>query len=312
MKIAIIGTGSLASLFSARLSLLSDVVMLGSWQEQIDTINQRGLTVQELDGTETTAHFTASDDPHAHPKADLALILTKSFQTETAIERTHSILAPYGAVITMQNGIGNLEQFQEAFGEDRATVATTTIGATMIAPGTVKHAGEGPILIAQPPNLIKRTGAAISYLRGAGFDVDVEDDTGSILWGKLCINVAINPLTALLGETNRFLVSNKEASRVMQAAAQEAEAVAEALDIELPYASAVEKAIEVATVTAANRSSMLQDRDKNRPTEIDAICGRLLQHAKRMGVPTPYIQWLNDAVLSEKQIDLTELPKFTA
>lgn len=310
MKIAIIGTGALASLFSARLSLLSDVVMIGSWQDQINTVNQKGLTVQELDGSETSYQFTASNDPFVHPKADLALVLTKSFQTETAIERTHGILAPYGAAVTMQNGIGNLEQFQEAFGEDRATVATTTMGATMIAPGIVKHAGEGIIQIAQPPNLIMRTGATISYLRGAGFSVEVGEDADSILWGKLCVNVAINPLTAVLGKTNGFLVSNKEANRVMQATAQEAQNVAHSLEIELPYDSAREKAAEVAQMTAANRSSMLQDRDKNRPTEIEAICGQLLAHAQENNAPTPTIQWLYDAVLSEKEIDWEELPKF--
>jgi 2-dehydropantoate 2-reductase len=124
--------------------------------------------------------------------------------------------------------------------------------------------------------------------------VDVLADTTSLIWGKLVINAAINPLTALLRIPNGELLNRPNARALMAAAAREAAAVAGASQISLPYPDPVSAVEDVARRTAGNLSSMLQDVQRGTPTEIDAICGAIVKAGARVKVPTPVIRtmWL--------------------
>ena len=108
------------------------------------------------------------------------------------------------------------------------------------------------------------------------------------MWGKLVINAAINPLTALLRVPNGELLQRPAAHLLMRVLAQEAAAVATALGIHLPFEDAVRAAEEVARKTANNHSSMFQDIRRGAPTEIDAICGAITQTGEKLGVATPF------------------------
>jgi 2-dehydropantoate 2-reductase len=107
------------------------------------------------------------------------------------------------------------------------------------------------------------------------------------VWGKLVINAAINPLTALLRVPNGVLLERPAAREMMKALACESARVAAAENVELPFADPVAAAEEVARKTAGNRSSMLQDILRGAPTEIDAICGAVVQAAQRHKIDTP-------------------------
>jgi 2-dehydropantoate 2-reductase len=112
-------------------------------------------------------------------------------------------------------------------------------------------------------------------------------DPDGLLWGKLAINAAINPLTALLGVENGALLERPAARVLLRELACETAAVAAALGIRLPQADPAAAAESVAQKTAANRSSMLQDIERGAPTEIDAICGAIVRAGEQAGVPTP-------------------------
>jgi len=203
--------------------------------------------------------------------------------------------------VTLQNGVGNLEKLQAALGQ-RSTLGVTSLGATLERPGVVRHAGEGPIHLA-PPAVPKdhpvqaAFGALADALRAARFDLHLSEDVVSLVWGKLAVNAGINPLTALLGVPNGFLAEHRACRRLMEEAAREVGAVAEAQGIALPYDDPSAAALDVARRTAANHSSMLQDRMQGRPTEIDAICGAVVAAGKRHGVPTPvnhlFLRWMD-------------------
>jgi 2-dehydropantoate 2-reductase len=135
-----------------------------------------------------------------------------------------------------------------------------------------------------------RLEALVGWLRAAGFTVEIADDTDALLWGKLVINAAINPLTALLGVTNGELLNRLPALAVLRAVASETAAVSTAMGIQLPFADPASAAEAVAQRTARNRSSMLQDVQRGTRTEIDAICGAIVQAGGKSGVPTP-INW---------------------
>ena len=303
MRIGIIGTGAMACLFASRLAQLADVVLVGTWREQIDMLNANGLTLIELDGSETHHDIRATDDWYSVAPVDVALVLTKSYQTAEAVERASAILAPYAAAVTLQNGLGNVEQFAAALGDDRATAATTSQGATVIRPGVVRHAGNGPIHLAYPTPLIKRLGGLLAYLRGAAFELYTVPDIDKLLWSKVVVNAGINPLTALLRQPNGFLAEDERARAVMQAAASEAEAVALSLGVELgERGDSAEKTLQIARATATNRSSMLQDIERGAPTEIDAITGAIIRYGAQQNVPTPINQALYNAILSHENV----------
>jgi 2-dehydropantoate 2-reductase len=124
-------------------------------------------------------------------------------------------------------------------------------------------------------------------MRTAGFLVENAPDANALLWGKLVINAAINPLTALLGVPNGELLARREARTLLAAVAREAASVAVAQGTRLPYPDPVVAAETIARRTETNRSSMLQDVLRGAPTEIDAINGAIVQAGAQVGVPTP-------------------------
>lgn len=125
-------------------------------------------------------------------------------------------------------------------------------------------------------------------LRESNFTVRVVEDAQSLVWGKLVINAAINPLTALLQIPNGELLSHPKARRMMGALARETAEVAEAEKVHLPFSDPVSAAEEVARKTAKNLSSMFQDVRRGAPTEIDAICGAIMKRGAKHGIRTPY------------------------
>jgi 2-dehydropantoate 2-reductase len=113
------------------------------------------------------------------------------------------------------------------------------------------------------------------------------EDSQSLIWGKLVINAAINPLTALLRVPNGSLLKSPSARQMMRALATETAQVAEAEKVSLPFSDPIAAAQDVASRTAANHSSMLQDVLRGAPTEIDAICGAVVNIAQKHNIHTP-------------------------
>ncbi len=287
MNVAIIGVGAMGCLFGTFLSPLANVTLLGHWPEQIAALSHDGLALIGVDGRSTHHSIHATNDPTAVPPADLALILVKSRQTEQAAQLARQILVPNGLALTLQNGLGNLEKVTAVLGPTHTALGVTAQGATLLQPGTVRHAGHGPTHLATTPQTEERLTAVANLFNQAGITTHLVDKVDSLVWGKLAVNCGINPLTALLGVPNGFLAENEVAKQVMMAAARETAVVAQALSITLPYPDAGRRALEVAQATAANHSSMLQDILRGAPTEIEAICGAVVRNGRRIGVPTP-------------------------
>jgi 2-dehydropantoate 2-reductase len=283
-RILIVGTGALATLFAVRLSAAGlSVSMLGTWQAGLQALQKEGARLVDADGRQHAYRVHASADARELRGSSLALVLVKAWQTPEAARRLSGCLAPEGLAVSLQNGIGNRELLAEQLGQGRVAIGTTTSGATLLGPGLVRVGGEGVISLERHP----AAGGLRQALRAAGFTVHMVRDASSLLWGKLVINAAINPLTALLRVNNGELLKRPAARCLMAALAQEVAAVAQAEGITLPFTDPVRAAEQVARRTAENRSSMLQDIQRGTPTEIDAICGAVAQKGARHGIPTP-------------------------
>lgn len=285
--IAIWGVGAMGSLFGAYLSTVASVTMVGSWQRQIDTVRREGLTVHRLDGSTSHFHPAITADPATLPPSDLVLVLVKSHQTADIAAYIAHALRPSGVVITLQNGVGNLDTLSQVVGAERVTQGVTAQGATMLGPGVVRHAGAGHTHIARLPTRAALLEDSVRLLTQACIETTVMDSADSLIWGKLAANAGLNPLTALLEVPNGELLALPQRTQLMVAAAREVEAVAAAQGIRLPYSDVAAHVRDVAQVTGANISSMLQDMRRQVPTEIEAICGAVVRYGTRYKVPTP-------------------------
>ena len=280
----IVGTGALATLFAARLAQAGyQITMLGSWKEGLDALHKDGARLVDADGIERRFEVRTIDDPSKCGWIKHALVLVKAWQTVHVADQLKECLAEDGLVLTLQNGLGNRETLVQRLGLGRVALGTTTTGATLLGPGLVRAGGEGTISIEEHRAL----GPIEAALKSAKFNVNIVEDAQSLIWGKLVINAAINPLTALLRVPNGKLLERPSAREMMGKLASEAAQVAEAEGIHLPFSDPVAAAEEVALKTAANHSSMLQDILRSAPTEIDAICGAVVNIAQKYNIDTP-------------------------
>jgi 2-dehydropantoate 2-reductase len=282
--ILIVGTGALATLFAARLSAAGHpVTMLGSWETGLHALQENGARLVDASGVEQAYPVEATRDPVDCRGARYALVLVKAWQTERVAGQLAGCLAEDGLALTLQNGVGNRELLAGTLDLPRVALGVTTTGATLLGPGLARAGGEGVISVESHPRL----GPLKAALMGAGFNVQVVNDANALIWGKLVVNAAINPLTALLRVPNGELLQRPAAHLLMGVLAQETAAVASAQGIHLPFEDAVRAAEDVARKTASNHSSMFQDVRRGAPTEIDAICGAITRTGEKLGVPTP-------------------------
>jgi 2-dehydropantoate 2-reductase len=279
-KILLVGTGALATLFAYRLAAAGvEVTLLGTWLEGLAALRENGA---KLDGAGSFP-VRAIDNPADCREAKFALVLVKSWMTERAAHQLADCLAKDGLAVTLQNGLGNDTVLSETIGLQRVGRGVTTLGATLLAPGLVRSGGEGTVVLEAHPCLA----SLIDILRVAKLKVKVVDDAESLVWGKLVVSAAINPLTALLRIKNGELLERPSVQALMGELACEAAAVAEALGVALPFRGPERAAEEVARRTAENTSSMLQDVLRGAPTEIDVINGAVVHWGEKKNVPTP-------------------------
>lgn len=296
LNVAIVGCGAMATLFASRLVNTDvNVTLIGTWRKQIYTLQQKGLIVINLYGGESHYRIKATETPAEIAPVDVALILVKSYQTDRAVKQAAQILSPDGLAMTLQNGLGNFEKLVEAVGQHRAVAGVTSQAATLEAPGVVRQAGEGPTFLAVRPEIKEQLNPLVELMNEAGLHTNLVNDVQSLVWGKLAINAAINPLTALLEIANGKILENKNLLKIMRAAINEVVRMAAAQNIQLAFEDPFKPAIEVCRATASNHSSMLQDILRGTPTEIDAICGAVVKLGKKLQIATP----VNEFFLTE-------------
>ncbi|MBN2503302.1 MAG: 2-dehydropantoate 2-reductase [Anaerolineales bacterium] len=283
-ELLIVGTGALATLTAQRLAAVGvNVVMLGTWPAGIAALNEHGAALVETDGSVQSAPVQATNDPAAVGNIRYALVLVKAWQTEHTARQLAQCLPADGLALTLQNGLGNRENLVAQLGEERVALGTTTTGATLLGPGRVRSGGEGPIMLGAHPRLAPLA----DLLRQAAFQVNVLADIGPLLWDKLMLNAAINPLAALLNVPNGELFKRPTARQLMIALAEETAAVARAQSITLSFTDPAETVVAIAKQTQQNIASMLQDVRRGAPTEIDAINGAVVRAGRQVGVDTP-------------------------
>ncbi len=298
MKLAIVGPGALGCLLAALLREAGEDVSLVDYRpDRVARLNRDGIQVHTLEGGHRLVKAPIGLAPEVGA-CDATIIAVKAYQTATAAQALPVLMSAGGLALTLQNGLGNLEELARAAGPERLLAGVGLLGVTRTGEGRIVYAGQGAIFIGVPAgSRVSSTevAALAEILRHAGLPCQAREDIEAVLWEKLVINAGINPLTALLRVPNGALLELPPAWELAVAAATETQAVATAAGLTLtgdPEA----RLRQVCTATAANRSSMLQDVLAGRPTEIEALNAQVAKLGQALGVPTPVNHFLTQLV----------------
>lgn len=279
MNVVVFGAGSLGSLVGGLLARAHDVTLVGR-DPHVAAVSEGGLSISgEFEFTvEPLAATTVSE------RADLAVVTVKAYDTDEAAAALAA--ADPDSCLSLQNGMGN-----EATLADRldcpVLAGTCTYGARLAEPGHVECTGLGEVAVGPRGGGTSAVADAVgTTFDEAGFDVTVVQDMPRCLWEKLAVNAGINATTALARVENGALVDGP-GSEVAAAAARETARAARSTGVNLADDRAATLVNGVASDTAANHSSMLQDVESGSRTEVDAINGYVAEVGRAAGFPVP-------------------------
>lgn len=297
MKIAIVGPGAVGSLLAAFLSKTKEEVwVLDKDKQRAAFIAQNGISVEGVSGN-WHGKVRSTADPQQIGQAELIIICVKSYSTKEAIIHAKSLVTEESKVITLQNGIGNIEIISEAVGQEKVIGGITNLGATYLEPGKVRHAGKGETIIGRIDAKIPVQMRSIREIfNKSGLEMRISRDIKGLLWSKLIINVGINALTAITRLNNGRLMEFEGTKKILREAVTEAVRVAKRKKIKLIYDDPLARVEAVCESTSANVSSMLQDVLKKKRTEIDFINGVIVRQGQELGIPVPVNSILLDLV----------------
>jgi 2-dehydropantoate 2-reductase len=296
MNVTILGSGAMGSLYGGRLAASGvDVTLFDVWEEHVQAIETDGLRI-DSPTTKQTIEVDATSDVSTLATTDLIIVFVKSTHTRTALCDLPTKLTENTDFLTLQNGLGNPETIAEFVPEENVIAGVTAHGATLKGPGQVFHAGNGPTTIGRYfGDNDARTRTIAEIFTAAGIETSVSDTIRDDLWEKVLVNIGINAPTAIARVKNGRLATTDPGEALIEAAVAEATRVArsEGCNIRDDIILYVK---EIAQATGENKSSMRQDIEAGRKTEIDYLHGAIVDRADRNDLPAPVNRTLADLV----------------
>lgn len=288
MRIVVIGAGALGASIGAKLAAAGEeVTLVDRWVEHVEAIRARGLRAAGVPhAVELRLPACLPDDLPAGQ--DLALVTVDTNHTAEAAAQAQRALGPEGFALTLQNGIGNIEQLVAVLGPSRVVGGSTMCSFRTIGPGAVEQTHLGPTMIGELDGTVSARMACVrDRLVTAGYPVEVSADIQGVIWQKFILNIAINPICAItglrLGEVARLEATDRFQDRLLD----EAFEVVHAKGLALPEAE-LRRKVKAHTRAKFSKPSMLQHMEAGRRTEIDALNGALVREAKALGLSVPF------------------------
>lgn len=290
MKCVVVGPGALGSLLASRLCACShEVSLLDHRPDRAAHLSKNGVLIFDGSAVVRVRIRTTCDASSLNP-ADFVFVCAKAYDTGDAVSGAVGAMVPSTAVVTMQNGLGNVEVIRSIVPGARIVCAATGQGAMRDAAGIVHAKGDGGTSVASASDAAKRNcsdAAVMDLLSTAGMSVRRVSDWETVVWSKVVVNAAINPVSAIWGVCNGDVYLREDLRETAVDAVCEAGAVATGKGIRLLYDDPVVAMREACERTAGNISSMLQDIRNGKRTEIDQINGAIIREAGACGVSVP-------------------------
>jgi 2-dehydropantoate 2-reductase len=285
-KIAVVGAGAVGGYFGGLLARAgAPVVMIGR-AAFVEAVKKNGLFLDTLQFQEGVK-VEASTELSAVRGAEVVLFCVKTTDNAETARALAPLLAPGALVLSMQNGVDNVEQIHDASAID-ALPAVVYVAASVPEPGRVKHVGRGDLVVGPENERTKKIAALFSR---AGVGCRISENIEGELWTKLVWNCALNAVSALGRAKYGLIASSPDAWKVVETAVYEVLAVAKAAGIRPPGLEdpkvALAGALKIATQMSEALSSTGQDLNRGKRTEIDSLNGYISRRGAELGVPTP-------------------------
>lgn len=285
MKITVIGAGALGTFYSAMMASSGYDVTLVCREKDVNAL-KKGIAV--TGNIEMTAHPAIMSSP---PESDLFLIIVKSYDIAGAAEMIADI-SPGSPVVVIHNGLGGDETAASILGKGRVAAGVSYSGVTLLEPGKVRLTGYTETVLGSVEETVQAGLSEVrEVLESSGLKARTSDDIRSSQWEKMYANLAINPVTAITGLRNGMILEVPELKALAASIVREAAEVSAALGVRT-QGDPVGKMYRVVSDTYNNRSSMLQDVTRGKPTEIDVLNGKVSLLGHKARVPTP----INDTI----------------
>jgi 2-dehydropantoate 2-reductase len=295
MKIAIVGTGAMGSVYAARLGKAGhEVWAIDTWQEHVDAIAASGLNVSGAGGSFVVENLRVGCAPADAGPCDIWVIATKAADVEGAAASIAPLLQPDSVVMAFQNGLGAGERVARHVPDEHVVVGIAEgFGASNPAPGHVHHNGMRLIRIGElHGGLTDRVQRIEQVWRDAGFNVRAFDDIALMIWEKFLCNVTLSAPTAAFDVTVGELMASPDAWAVALGCMQEAHRLGVALGVEFSFDDPVRYVTDFAATIPDASPSMRLDHLAGRRSEIDAINGQVVERSRELGLDAPYNETL--------------------
>jgi 2-dehydropantoate 2-reductase len=308
MRVCVFGAGAIGGYLAAKLAAAGRVdLSLVARGAHLDAIRADGLRLIEGDA-ETSHKVAASAEAAELGVQDHVLLTLKAHSVPGALDAMAPLIGAETAVVTMQNGVpwwyfhrhgGALEgtrieavdpggRVWDTIGPERAIGAAVYPAAEVEAPGVIRHLDGRRFSLGEPSGeKSERVTAMARELVAAGLQAPVRTDIRAEIWLKLWGNLSFNPISALTRSTLAAIVSDAGTRAAARAMMVEAQAIAEALGVTFPLD--VDRRIEGAGAVGEHKTSMLQDLERGRQMEIEALVGAVQELGRLTGVATPAI-----------------------
>lgn len=293
MKIGIVGAGVLGTIFSSLFSRAGfEVALIEIMEERIALIRKEGLVLNMPDGERVVTHPTITASPSEVGVCDVVMICVKGYHTASAAKSASPMVGPGTMLLSVQNGLGNLEEIAEIYGEERVVGGITAHSGMPVGLNEVRYVGGlGPLLVVGPyaGGEPEKFAPFVEKLIGSGLDVQSVADIQKVMWKKLIANVSTNCISAVTGLTGAKAVKHAPTVELIRGLATELAAVAKAKGIDMPeLADPTAFALRAFESTKDNKISMLQDVEAGRPTEIGSLNEVIVREGRRLGIATPF------------------------
>jgi len=280
VRIGVVGAGAMGCLFGAHLAEAGhDVLLVDADEAVVQAVAADGVRIDDR-----SVPVPITGDPAGEAPCDVVLVLVKTYDTAAAADRARPLVGPGTAVATLQNGIGGADVLAAAFGGERVLAGVTYQGATVLAPGRIRHHMRGETWIGDHLEPARALAAALSE---GGQPAHAVAPAAPRIWKKLVNNCMGNATAALTGMTAGLMAADDGVLALQRAIATEAVTVAAALGHELDLEDCIATNTAILRSSGDGRPSMLQDVQAGRRTEIDTLNGAIVRHADALGIDVP-------------------------
>ena len=299
MKIAILGTGAMGSIYAARFAAAGhEVLAVDTWDAHVAEINAAGLRVSGPAGDIHATSLRAATQLPRDQAFDLYVIATKASAVSDASRAIAAGATPTATILTIQNGLGAAERVAEFIPESQLVLGVADgFGASIVSPGHALHTSMKLIRLgAAKGGDDPRLGPIAELWRDAGFNVEVFDDIERLIWEKLLCNVTLSGPCTVFGCSVDVLRADIDRWAIALGCMREAYAIGHAKGVKFSFHDATTYVTAFAERVGNAKPSMLQDIEAGRRSELDAINGAIPPLGRTLGIATPYNSTVTEVV----------------